>query len=78
MVLDEQKREQRNLTKLYDRDGYAKLREMHGKISKQYGSVLTNDSDNIDDMTVTRFKLPEKMRQDREARIARFRAACGK
>ena len=78
MVLDEQKREQRNLTKLYDRDGYAKLREMHGKISKQYGSVLTNDSDNIDDMTVTRFNLPEKMRQDREARIARFRAACGK
>ena len=75
-VLNEQKQKQRNLTSLYDRDGYNKIREMHKKISNQYNSALSNESDNIDDMTVTRFNLPERLRQSREERIARFRAQC--
>lgn len=58
MVLEQQKQQNKNLTKLYDKNAYAELRKMHGQSSKYFNSILSGNtnhmqSDNIDDLTVT-------------------------
>lgn len=74
MVLEEQKQQNKNLTKLYNRDAYSELMKMHGQSSKYFNSVLSGNAnpvqnDNIDDLTVT---ISNSLRTEQQRRKEMF------
>lgn len=57
IMQEKQKEQNKDLTKLYDRNGYAELRKIHAHSSKMYNTIFGNQqptqSNSIDDMTVS-------------------------